>query len=800
MFKEDKKYKDSYLPNVETINPSDKEDRQYYVEMLQGFYGAYLRGGTGISFSDRSSIAINRSYGRGQHDTTNIKTYLTGSEQYPSSGAFSALTQSNDKTLVELSSKAWENVDWTPISPLPKIKSIVSKLADIDYEVSCDAVDPVSKDKEMDDKAYTMFFAKHQDWLKTFANNAGIPIDEPEFIPESDEEMEMFMAEDGFKAIYAMQQEIIMEYSFQHGDYEEIRSQHVDDIFENGKMALKIEKDPNSGRFYPRYVDIENAFIQSSKYSDFRDSEYAGEFDSITISQMISYGASKEDALGAMKYYSGWSGNITVPDNFEYADITSRHNNMKVCVVRAAWIDNDIYRYKNYTNRFGRKRFKEQAGKDWGRLYDQPNMKTSEIRGRVLREGNWVVGTTFVFGCGKVSNQPREDDRDVKLPYIFYKLRQKPMVEQCIPFINGLQIGWSKLQNAFIVAMNSGHAVNVSMLQNLTYGQDKLDWYDALKVMRGVGVLPYSQSFSGRYEGGAVTPITPIQGGVGQMLAECVQVMELNMSNIHSFTGLNPLQLAEQPNADTQVRTAQMMQNATNDVLKPFIRAGFKVKQDGAKVLNAMLSTCVQDKAYMKRAYGGILSEAAIETLAMAKKNGARYGMNLRVRPTDDEKRSLIEMANVAMQSELITPDMNMYVKEKVLEGSNIKRIRKWLSYKIEKERQRKHMEQMQVVKQQTDGNQQLEQMKQQTIQLENQMKYQGEGMLVQGKANADMKLEKERRLTEVMKKVVDDERYRDMILNTVMSDVEPRESIPNDDAPAQEPSAAGEQGAEPIA
>jgi hypothetical protein len=314
--------------------------------------------------------------------------------------------------------------------------------------------------------------------------------------------------------------------------------------------------------------------------------------------------------------------------------------------------------------------------------------------------------------------------------------------------------------------------------------------------MRGVGVLPYSQSFSGRYEGGAVTPITPIQGGVGQMLAECVQSMELNMNNIHSFTGLNPLQLAEQPNADTQVRTAQMMQNATNDVLKPFVRAGFKVKQDGAKILNAMLSTCVEDKAYMKRAYGGVLSEAAIETLAMAKKNGAKYGMNLRVRPTDDEKRSLIEMANVAMQSELITPDMNMYVKEKVLEGANIKRIRKWLSYKIEKERQRKHQEQLQVVKQQTDGNQQLEQMKQQTIQMEHQMKYQGEGMLVQGKADADMKLELERRLTEIMKKAMEDEKYRDIILNQARNDTETRAAIQNDEAVASEPGAAGEQGA----
>jgi hypothetical protein len=765
MLRVDEKYKDKYLPNVESKNPYEK-DEVYCLEMLQGFYGAYLRGGTGISFKDRAQIAINRSFGRGEHDTTNIKTFLTGGQRYPSSGVFSSFSQQNDKTLVELSKKAWNNIDWSPISPMPKIKAIVSKISDIDYEVSCDAIDPYSKDKEMDKKAYTMFMSKFGDWMQMFANNAGVPLDTPDMLPESDEEMDMMAAEDGFKAIYAMHQEILLEYSFRAGDYDEIRSQHVDDIFENGIIGMRIEKDPNSGRFYPVYVDIENSFIQSSKYSDFKDSEYAGEFESITISQMISYGASQQDVLGAMKYYSGWMGNISVPDNFEYADMTTRHNNMRVSVIRGAWIDSDIYRYKNYTNRFGRKRYVEQEGKDWGRVYDQANLKTTENRGRVLRQGCWVVGTDFVYGYGKVSNQPREDDRDVRLPYVFYKLRQKAMVEQCIPFINQLQIGWSKLQNAFIVAMNSGHAVNVSMLQNLTYGSDKLDWYDALGVMRGIGVLPFSQSFSGRYEGGSVSPITPIQGGVGAMLQECISMMEMSMNNIHSFTGLNPLQLGEGGDPNMPVRTSQMMMNATNDVLKPFIRASFKVKEEGAKVLNAMLATCVQDKEYMKRAYGGILSEASIITLGEAKKHGARYGLNLRVRPTDEEKRNLVEMAKIAMQAGLITPDINMYIKEKVLEGANIKRVRRWLSYKVEKERQRKHQEQLQVVKQQTDGNQQHEAMKQQTLQMENQMKYEGEAAMKDMQAKIDKEKEQERRLTVMMQEAMKMDEMKEIILN----------------------------------
>ena len=799
MVKYDEKLKDCYLPDVETVNPYLKEEAAYALEVLQGLYGAYARGGTGISYGDRDSIITNRKYGKGDHDTEQVKGHLVGSK-YPGGGMESMFSQSQSNSLNSLFTKAWDNVDWRPISPMPKIKAIVSKIADIDYDISCDAIDPLSKNKELDKKAYMMFFAREQEFIKRYSDNAGIPVDEPEYVPESDEELETFMAEDGFKAIEAMHQEILLQYSFEAGAYDEIKPEHVSDLVDNGIIALKITKDPNSGRFYPEYVDIANAFVQSSKHSDFRDSEYGGVFDTITISQMISFGASPEDVEGAMSYYSGWGGNATVDDDVTYTKRSARHNNMRVCVMKAAWIDNDIYRYKNYTNRYGRDRMKEQKGDEWGEIYDSPNRKTSEMRGRVVREGCWVVGTKFVYGYGKISNQPREDDRDVLLPYRFYKMKQKSMVSQCRPFLDGIQIGWSKLQNAFITAMNSGYALNVSMLQNLSYGQEKIDWLDAIKVMRGTGVMPYSLSLSGKYEGGGVTPLSPIEGGLGKMLEESASMMEMNMNNIHIYTGLNPLDLAEQADPNMPVRTAQMMASATNDVLKPFIRAGFAIKKDAGRVLNNMLVTCVQDKTYMQRAYGGILSEAAIDVLGMAKKHNAKYGLILRVRPTDEDKRAIIEMANAATELGHVTPDVNLYVKEKILEGANLKRIRKWLSYKIEKERQRKYFEQTQLAEKQSEGNILYEQEKQKTMQAEAQLDMQKQQSLEMIKLEAARVLEVERRLTEIMKGAMQSEELREQILNEAKEykeDVDREEQDVRDaDAPDEGSGEEGVQGA----
>jgi hypothetical protein len=327
-----------------------------------------------------------------------------------------------------------------------------------------------------------------------------------------------------------------------------------------------------------------------------------------------------------------------------------------------------------------------------------------------------------------------------------------------------------------------------------------MDWLDALKVFRGIGVMPYMQSFSGRYEGGNPSPISKIEGGVGMMMEEAMTMMRINMENIHTVTGLNPLQLAESTDPNMPVRTSQMMMNATSDVLKPFVRASFKIKQDGAKVINAMLATCVQDKGYMRRAYGGILSDAAIDVLTMAKKHGVKYGLMLRVRPNDDEKNALLEMANVALQAGLITPDVNMYVKEKVLEGANLKRIRLWVSYKIEKERQRKHFEQMQIVKQQGETNKEYEVVKQQTIRLENDMKVSGELVVMEQQSKRDKDLEIERRLTELMKKAMDNEELRDVLLKEARKDVESTKGLQNAEAPAGGAGEAGISGAESVA
>lgn len=768
MIKYDESYRTAILPDVTSVNPSEKNRKEYYLSVLKGLYGVYVRGGAELSYGNHTSISENRAYGKGEHDTTEMMSFLSGqSQRHPKEGEFSMFSQSKDSALVELSKKAWANVDWRPISPLPKIKAVNSRLADIDYEVTADAIDPLSRDREMDRKAYAMFYSEFQDVIRKYCDNAGIPVDEPEYIPESPEEFEVYCQEGGFKDAGAMMLEVLMEYSFEYGDYKEILSQHKEDLQDCGYIAIKIVKDPNSGRVFPRYADIGGFFIQASKYNDFRDAEYAGEFGNSTVSRMISLGASEEDVKSAVNYYSGWKGNMTLSEPFkDMGELTEQHRNMKVCTMEASWIDCDVERRATFTNRFGEKRIVPQVGSEWKKVYDLPNKRTYDIRTRVARTGTWYVGTDFISGCEPISNQPRENCYDVLLNYRCYRLPYKSLVETCKPFVRGLNVAWFKLQNALLVAANSGHAVNVSMLQNLKSGEnEKISWVQALQVFRGLGLLPFMQSFSGKYEGGAVNPMVPIQGGIGTALEENIRLMDINMQHIYTFTGMNPLQLAEGGDPNMPVRTSQMMMEATNDVLKPYVRASYKIKQDAARVLNAMVATAQHDEGYMKRAYGGILGEAGVRILKEAKMKASEYGLRLRVRPTDLEKRAMIEASSLAMQAEFIDPDVNQYMIEKVAEGANFKRLRMYLGYKIRKAKEQKRADSTAIIREQSAGNERLEMMKQQIMQMEFGLKGQIEMRVQEAKSNALRMQETERRITMLMKKIAEGEGRREQLL-----------------------------------
>jgi len=649
---------------------------------------------------------------------------------------------------------------------------------DIDYDVSADAIDFMSREKELDEQSLAMVWKDYGEFIRGYAQSTGVPMEEPEFIPSSIEELEVFVENDGYKPAYCADVEQLVKYTFEFSDFDDIREKHISDLVDNGYVGMRITKDPNSKRPYVEYISPEDGGCQAVSNNDYKNAEYGWHYTLETVSKLLSYGVDKDLLQGVAQSYNGWHTNATLKTE-EFKD-SSRWMNFKVSVMHFAFIDCDLEYRKTYVSKNGKTRVESQV-KDWGKVYKSNNLKTYTVKGRVAREASWVVGTKVAYWFGTISNQAREDDRDVHIPYIFYRQPYTSIMERIRPFIDDFYFGLKKLENAMVMAMNDGIAINVAMLTHLKTDEGKpVPWMQTIKYLRSLNVLPFFQSPTGKYEGGSISPIQKIQGGIETAIRDYIGIMDHALRMMHEVTGINPFSLGANPTSDTQVSTAQMMMEATSDILRPMIRSVFRMKERSAKVINLMVHSFCDDEAYMKKAYGGILGENSIRRLSIAKKDGARMGVKLKVRPNDIEKQDIQQAANMALEAGFIDMSMKIYITAQLMAGSNLKRLAIKLGYEIKKKKEFDAYEQQQTMKAQSEGNIQHEQAKQETMMLEqkiiaekevsvNAAKIEGELMVVREKGIEERK----NIITKILEQAMADDRVKEQIINEIIKDDE---------------------------
>jgi len=797
----DSSYEDYRIPDVENLNPEEKKAMGYFVSVAQGIYSAYLRDAASVGVGASDNIHLNRQYGEGWVDVDKVKGWLVGEEKYPSSGVISQMTQRVEKTWQKKLMQGVDSLSWEPVSIAPKLKAAISRLVDIDYDISADPVDFMSRDEEMDRKSHAMVWKEYGDFIREFALSTGTPVEEPEFIPSSLEELEVYAENDGFKPAYCADIETLIKYTFEFSDYEDIHERHLNDLIDNGYIGMRVTRDPNSLRPYLEYIAPDDGGVQAVSNDDYKKSEYGWHYTLETVSSLLSYGVDKKLLKGVAQKYNGWHTNPKLSE--EEFDDTTRWMNFKVSVMHFAFIDCDLEYRKTYVTKNGKKRVKPQV-KDWGKVYDTPNLKTYTVKSRVAREGSWVVGTEICYNYGVISNQAREDDRDVRIPYIFFKLPYTSIMERIRPFIDDFYFGLKKLENAMVMAMNDGVAINVAMLTHLKTGEGKsVPWMDTIKFLRSMNVLPYFQSPTGKYEGGAINPVQKISGGIATAIQDYIGIMDHALRMIHEVTGINPFSMGANPTSQTQVTTAQMMMNATSDILRPMIRAGFKMKERSSEVLNLMIHTFCDDAGYMKKAYGGILSENSIRRISIAKHNGMRMGISLRVRPNDAEKQDILQAANTALEAGFIDMPMKIYITAQLMAGANLKRLALKLSYEIKKSKERQAYEQQQAIRAQSEGNIQHEQAKQQTMLMEKKLQAEMESSITKAKTEGELLVVKEKGkeerktvITKILEQAMADEELRQQIINEIKESDGDIGQAAGQAAPQAEPAPMGGEAA----
>lgn len=735
-----------------SITPEKKSAREYTQLVGEGIYTRHLKNKTASSSSARSLFEELRDYGNGEQPEDKYKRYLMGVVQSDTSAPISPIDGSWTENRTQ-ERKGWMNVLWDIISPAPMIKKEIHGLFDdIDFDIIADAVDADSGAAEENEKWKLWVDTKSFVAERLFAARAmaGVPAETPDFVPENIEELEMYREAGGFKMVYAMELEKLLRHTADHSDWQTIKEKVLDDVIDLNRAFVKGDYNNESKKIKWRWVDAEDIVMQYSKYYDFRDSEYAGEFHEVKISdmrqKMLNEGYTEDDIREVAEAYAGVMGN---PSKENFATHNQRKNgrwrydNFTVVTFGFEWIDTDVERKIKYTNKYGKVRLLPyQEDKKLGKKEE-----LVEDTKRYLYNGTWIIGTDITYDYGKVYYQPQPTPKEVELTYKGFVLPGKSLTAQLLPIYDNIQIGWLKYQNALAQIFEAGYTVDWRMLQNISDGEKKISPTEILKMWKETGILLFMSTQVGQfYRGGKSTPVDRLEGGMGQALIEAQGRIVLQFQLIEKITGLSPIALGASPDPDAPVTTSERSLEATHNSLKPMIRGIFTLKNSLARTTSPRIQQMLKYDKESEKEYTKVIGAGGVRAIKIAQSTAAEYGIKLQARPTMQDKASLLRAAEMAFQPGRdgirgISFDDYTYVIERLNAGGNVKEIRLYLNQARKRAEKKTFKEKQQLIQQQTEGNLQMNKATQQTKAMEQTMKTKGQIAVDNNKGAIDMRL-----------------------------------------------------------
>lgn len=700
--------------NRHNVPDSDKgRGAKYYVENCKAILSSYYSNDMVMGMNYVNGLTLNRLYASGKVDMDRIKP--KDNNTLPVNAAWDddiskKLNRSNVRDLKE----GWNMVDWdTYSSPAPKLLSVLEDQAlAVDYNVSAEVIDPVSREEELDKKWRTMATAKMVDLQQKVANFSGVPMSEQMILPESNEELEMIALAGGFKHRHAIATQNALKSVFEYSRWNFDRERWISDMWCSQYVCALCNVDPKSGQIMTEYADPENSTIQYSEYPDHRDSEYGAVWFYKSLSELLAMGLTTEQIKEVAKVWSSAVGNKSLKSDSGVEDLIGT----KCQVARCFWVD--------VTN---------------GR--------------RTIMEASYVVGTDIVYNEGVSQVQGRwNNGLDVHLPLIVIKRNKAPLMELMRSWIDLFVVGEKKLELAIKKARPNGMAINVAMLNNSAAGLSG-NAMDFIKMFGDTRLLPYMQSVTGQYGGGAVTPIMPISGDVGTLFENAIVTMERAIAGLYEVTGLNPQILSAILPVGSRTATEASYQMAqTNAVIRPYIYQLQQLKERIATVTKSRMRTQAQNPSKFKETYKYILSNADMDALILEASRQGECRLKMVVKPTDQFRAEMKAQVSQLVQLGMLRADDEMYISEMLNQGVDLPLVRMYIGYRAKKMSDEQHQRAIEQQQAQAEGNIRFEQAQAQTatmkVQQEGQIKGTVEAMKIGEQLKNNVAMEQEKRKT----------------------------------------------------
>lgn len=637
------------------------------------------------------------------------------------------------------------NLDWTPVPILPKfIDIVVNGMSERLFKINAYAQDALSLSRRSKYQNMIEGQMAAKPMLQTIQQETGVnPFTmDPDELPETDEELQLYM-QLKFKPAIEIAEEEAINTIFDENHYDDLRKRFDYDQMVLGLSVAKHEFLKGSG-VKVSYVDPANVVYSYTEDPHFKDCFYWGEIKTVPIIELLKIDPTltNEDLEEISKYGQSWYDYYNVAQYYDndifYRDTTTlmyfNYKTTKKIVYKKKMLENDGSRMIEKTDEFNPPT----------EMMEEGNFEKVEKTIDVWYDGVMVMGTNILLKWEVAENmvRPKSASQHALPNYVavaprMYKGVIESLTRRMIPFADLIQITHLKLQQVISRTVPDGVYIDADGLNEVDLGTgNAYNPEDALRLYFQTGsVVGRSYTQDGEYNQGKV-PITQLNSSSGANKAQMlIQNMNHYLQMIRDVTGLNEARDGSTPDPYSLVGVQKLAALNSNTATRHILDAGLYIYRSIAEGLTYRISD-ILEYADFKEQFVNQIGKYNVSILEDIKDLYIYdFGIFIEVAP-DEEQKAMLEQ-NIQMA--LSKGDINLEDAIDIRELRNLKMANQLLKMKRVAKQDRE--EKMKMQQQAMQAQQQLksQEMAGQMAMQKNQQEIQGKMQLKQAEVAFDI-------------------------------------------------------------
>jgi len=630
------------------------------------------------------------------------------------------------------------NLDWTPVPVIPKfVDIVVNGMSDRLFKVKAYAQDALSQAKrsKYQDMVEGQMVAK--DTLNIIKNKTGANpfIIDPEELPNTDEELSLYMQLNYKPAIEIAEEEAINTL-LEENHYEDIRKRCDYDLATLGVSMAKHNFLKGAG-VEVEYVDPANVVYSYTEDPYFKDCFYWGEIKVLPIVELLKIDPSltREDLEEIGKYSQSWYNYYNVAQYYEN-DIFYR-DTVTVMYFNYKTTKKMVYKKKILETGGSKVVEKDDTFNPPQEMMDEGRFERFEKTIDVWYDGVMVMGTNILLKWELAHNmvRPKSSSQHALPNYVavaprMYKGVIESLVRRMIPFADLIQITHLKLQQVISKVVPDGVYIDADGLNEVDLGTGQAyNPEDALRMYFQTGsVIGRSYTQDGDFNQGKV-PIKELQSSSG---ASKTQMLLTNYNHylnmIRTVTGLNEARDASTPDPNSLVGLQKLAALNSNTATRHILDGSLYIFRSLSEALTYRVADILEYSDF-KDDFVNKIGKYNVSILGdISDLYIYDFGIFIEVSPDEEEQAQLEQNIQMALQKQ----DINLEDAIDIRELKNIKLANQLLKVKRVQKEEKELKKQKELQQNQAQLNMQSQQMAAQTAMEKQQVEIQGKMQLKQ--------------------------------------------------------------------